>query len=75
MLTREEAIQRLIEHDVAKWGEGEREASRLMHERRTHGLALNALAYIDLDNINLPMAKDAQSVMTLQDHRALRDGG
>lgn len=40
------AIDALVELDVQKWGEGERQASRDMHRRNliSYGLALNALA-------------------------------
>lgn len=42
--TKEAAIDALVELDVAKWGEAEREASRRRHARRSYGLALNELA-------------------------------
>lgn len=43
-LTRDEAIQALIDCDVARWGEREREASARAHAHRSYGLALNELA-------------------------------
>lgn len=75
MLTREEAISRLVELDVAKWGESEREASRKTHAELSHGLALNTLAHYDPMNIDAPLAAQAKSVMTNDDRNALRRGG
>jgi hypothetical protein len=43
-MTREEAVDMLVNQDVKKWGEGERAASRRLHGHRTLGLALNELA-------------------------------
>lgn len=45
--TREAAIAALVELDVAKWGESERQASRQLHEQNcpSYGVALNALAH------------------------------
>lgn len=75
MLSREQAIAALVELDVARWGEGEREASRRLRARLTHGRALNTLAHYDPDHVDAAMAADAQRVMTAADHRALRAGG
>jgi hypothetical protein len=48
--TREGAIAAIVESDVARWGEAEREASRRAHSRRSLSLALNELANrADLD--------------------------
>lgn len=44
-LTREEAIELLVELDVARWGEAERAASARLHAPLTKGRALNALAH------------------------------
>lgn len=74
MLTREEAIQALVEHDVRKWGEAERAASIELRSRLTHGLALNALAHLDIDHIDRRMAADARKVMTKADKASLRQG-
>lgn len=43
-MTRQQAIDMLVEQDVARWGEAERDASRRLHGTKTHGLALNTLA-------------------------------
>jgi hypothetical protein len=49
-VTREEAIAKLVDLDVAKWGEAERAASQRMRSRLSHGRALNTLAHYDLDH-------------------------
>ncbi len=73
----EEAVALLVEQDVAKWGESEREASRRLHSRRTYGLALNTLAaraeLADQPNPELRAAADA--ALTDDDWRVLRQGG
>lgn len=43
-MTREAAIEALVEQDVDRWGESEREASRRQHASRSYGRALNELA-------------------------------
>ncbi len=74
-MTREEAINALIERDVAKWGEHERAASRELRSRLSHGLALNALAHFDVENIDDALAAEAKRIMTEDDRRVLRQGG
>jgi hypothetical protein len=76
-MTYEEAIDRLVTLDVARWGEGEREASRRLNRRYapTIGLALNRLAYYDVDNIDEALAKQAEQAMTSADLHALKQGG
>jgi hypothetical protein len=73
-MTREEAIAKLVELDVAKWGEGERAAAKRLRSQLTHGLALNALAHYDLDAIDDALATEAQRVMTAADRRVLAAG-
>lgn len=75
MMTHQQAIACLVELDVAKWGEAEREASQRLRGRLSHGLALNALAHYDIDHIDDSLAADAQRVMTAADRRVLRQGG
>lgn len=75
MWSREDAIKRLVELDVSKWGEAERAASHRSRSALTHGLALNTLAHYDVDAVDAEMASDAQAVMTTTDHRILRSGG
>lgn len=67
-MTREQAIDALVERDVARWGEGERGASRRAHAGRTLGRALNALSYDShTDTIDETIAAQAQAVMTEAD--------
>lgn len=73
--TREEAIAKLVELDVAKWGEAERCASRAMRASLSHGLALNAIAHYDLNNIDRDLAREAKALFTAADKKALRSGG
>jgi len=74
-MTRDEAIAKLVELDVARWGESEREASKRLHASRSHALALNAVANYDVDNIDADLAKMAKSLMTSADRAYLRTGG
>jgi hypothetical protein len=76
-MTREEAIDRMVELDVAKWGEGERQASRSLRSSQypTVGLALNGLAYFDPANINDGLAAEAKKLLTAADWRVLKRGG
>lgn len=74
-MTREEAIAKLVELDVAKWGEGERAASQRCRSCLTHGLALMSLAHYDIDNIDTDLVKEAKAVITAGDRRELRKGG
>lgn len=76
-LTYEEAILRLVAHDIARWGEAERAASERLNRQNypTLGLALNRLAHIDLDAIDETLAAQAILVMTDADVATLRRGG
>lgn len=74
-MTKDEAIARLVELDVAKWGESEREASRRIHAKLSHGLAVNAVAHYDVSNIDKALAAEARRLFTADDKRALRKGG
>ena len=75
--TREEAIAALVEQDVARWGESEREASRRMHASRSYGLALNALANrAELAGEPDPeLRRAAKAALTSADRDILRRGG
>lgn len=55
-MTYEQAIAKLVEHDVAKWGESERVASERLHRREmpTLALALAKVATLDVDYIDRP---------------------
>lgn len=77
-MTRDEAVAKLVEQDVAKWGEGEREASVRQHSYRTLGLALNELANrADLwfDAPDAALRKAAKAALTPADKAWLRQGG
>lgn len=74
-MTREAAINALVERDVAKWGEEEREAAARARSKLSHGLALNALAHYDVDAIDRDLASQAKRVMTAADRTSLRKGG
>lgn len=75
--TREEAINALVESDVAKWGESEREASTRAHANRSYGLALNELANrAELSDTPDPALRAAaRKALTSDDRSALRSGG
>ena len=76
-MTYQEAIQALVALDVARWGEGERQASTQLRRRNspTIGLALNALAHYDVENIDGALASEARQLMTADDWRILKQGG
>ena len=76
-MNREQAIASLVELDVARWGEGEREASARMHAGRTLGRALNELANrVELAGKPDPALRAAaMSALTAADWSELRKGG
>lgn len=76
-MTRDEAIQALVEGDVARWGEAERAAATRMHEKRTLGLALNELANrAELaDAPDTALRTEAEAALTTADWAILRQGG
>ena len=73
-MTYNEIIQRLVKADVARWGEKERAASERMNRENypTLGLALNRLAHLDIDNIDIEMAAEAKRLMTSREWNSLR---
>lgn len=78
--TREAAIDALVNMDVAKWGENEREASRRLHNGNlpTYGLALNSLAHraeYDYGDLVPELVAAAKKVLTPDDWSELRKGG
>ena len=73
--TREQALAKRVDLDVAKWGEGEREASRRLHGRRSHGLLVNSIAVADVNQIDDELMRLAAAVMTADDRAELRKGG
>jgi hypothetical protein len=81
-MTRDEAIAMLVDLDVAKWGEGEREASRRSHASRSHGRAVNEVANRwmlsgdpALEAKGEALAKAAKKLLTSSDISDLRQGG
>jgi hypothetical protein len=70
--SREEAIFKLVEADVRRWGEGERAASQRLRGSLSHGRAVNALAHVDVDHVDDDLAAMALQIMTASDWRELR---
>jgi len=72
--TIEAAISILVDQDVAKWGEAEREASQRQHSQRSYGLALNELANraVTADEPNADLSKAAKKALTKTDRAFLR---
>lgn len=78
-MTREQAIAELVEQDVQKWGEAERQGSYDMHKGKTLGLALAALySRAELAG-DTARAKEldalSDAALTKADRRALKQGG
>ena len=73
--SRDEAIARLVELNVAKWGEAERGPSARSYAKQSHGALLNTLAHWDLDNIDKALVKAASKLMTRRDRAGYRDAG
>lgn len=71
-MTRDQAVAELVARDVQRWGEPERAASLRLRNKLTHGLALNALAYYDIDSIDAGLATEAEAALTAEDWRVLR---
>lgn len=74
-LTRDQAIAQLVERDVTKWGDAERESSARLRSKLSHGLAVNALAHYDADRVDTELAAEARRIMTAADRKTLRKGG
>ncbi len=75
--TKAEAIAALVEADVAKWGESQRNAAIQLHSKTTFGLALNSLgARAELAGQPCKaLYAAAKTVMTPSDWRVIRSGG
>lgn len=73
--TNEEALNMLVELEVARWGESEREPARRHHAGLSHALRLNRIANWDIDQIDHDLAAAAKRLMTKEDRRILRQGG
>lgn len=75
MMTRAEAVARLIEQDVARWGESERAASARLHAKLTRGRAINALANraeLSGDPDAAQLRAEADAALTASDRAELR---
>jgi len=72
-----DAIAALVQSDVDRWGESEREHSVRIHSTRTYGLALNELANrAELaERPNAELRKAAKRALTSADRAFLRSGG
>jgi hypothetical protein len=79
VVTRAEAIAALVERDVARWGETEREAATRRWQASSHGLALNSLGsklFLDgRETEGQALMDEAIPLLTDADHRLLRSGG
>lgn len=83
-MTREEAIDVLVEQDVARWGEDERAAALRLHSGLTHGRAVNSIlararmadARPEWDRRDIgDLRRLADRVLTEADRAAIRSGG
>jgi len=76
--TYEDALAELVAQDVARWGEGERAASREQHSKRSYGRLLNELAARG-ELADAPgwreLREAAEAMLTDADWRELRQGG
>lgn len=74
---REEACSLLVDMDVARWGEGVREASRRLHGDQSYGSALTEIANrAELAGKPWPELREAANkALTGQDQADLRKGG
>lgn len=78
-MTREQALTALVDLDVAKWGEQEREPSRRLHGDKSRGLLINAIVHHQSngygDAFDAATKKLAKEQLTSDDRYALRKGG
>lgn len=78
-MTTEQALEILVDLDVAKWGESERDASRRMHISLSRGLRINAIAHHERhdfgDALTPAERKTAKLQLTAADKTELRKGG
>jgi hypothetical protein len=78
-MTAAEALDALVELDVAKWGEQQREASRQMHQGKSRGLRINSLVHHQCndygDAFDAATLKIAKKQLTADDMAELRKGG
>lgn len=78
-MTAAQALDALVELDVAKWGEQEREASRKMHAGKSRGLLINSIVHHQSndygDAFDATTKKIAKMQQTSEDKAELRKGG
>lgn len=74
-----QALDALVELDVAKWGEQERDASRRLHASKSRGLLINSIVHHQSngygDAFDDAAKKIAAAQLTADDLAALRKGG
>lgn len=78
-MTTEQALDALVDLDVARWGEQERGASRKLHAGKSRGLLINSIVHHQIndygDAIDAATKKIAKKQITDDDRDALRKGG
>ncbi len=73
--TRDAAINKLVDLYAAKWGEGERAATKDMLRGYSYGRAINSIAHFDVNAIDDELAAAAKHILTDKDWAELRKGG
>ncbi len=76
--THAQALDAIVELDVQKWGEEEREASRVMRAKQSHALLIVAVATHaaeETGKVDRVLLNAARAVATSADVAALRVGG
>lgn len=78
-MTREKALGILVELDIARWGEAERDAINARHRAMSRGRLINSIVHHPLhdygDAIDPASKKAAKRQLTEQDRLDLRSGG
>jgi len=78
-MTVAQALDRLVDCDVAKWGEQERGASRNLHQGKSLGLLANAIVHHQMngygDAFDAAAKRSAAALLTPADKAELRKGG
>lgn len=78
-MTATEALDAMVELDVSKWGETERDASRRMHASKSRGLLINSIVHHQSndygDVFDAATRKIAKQQLTSDDKAELRKGG
>ena len=78
-MTVAQALDAVVDLDVAKWGESEREASRKLHSGKSRGLLINSIVRHQSngygDAFDAATKKLAAAQLTSDDKSELRKGG